>query len=212
MPTLSLNNQKGSIAIMLVSLVLLSVFIYSMLAILQNSRQQVENVARFEARKGLIDRNLALLRNEFIINYSLSKFNSAALNPNLKTCVMDSTITASCTNINIAFYQPNGLLDEKFAGGTSRPMYNDLQGRPCLDNSNQPTSSCAFKIVSNCAFTCPNNQSTCPLVKTMSCDLEISRYGLSNFKTFLFSEKNTAFAASYSLRISNDLLSFYAIK
>ncbi len=212
MPVQLIRNQKGSIAIMLVSLVLLSVFIYAMLAILENSRFQVENAARFEARKGLIDRNLSLMRNEYIVNYSLSKFNTAALNPNLKTCVMDALITASCANINIEFYQPSGALDEKIAGSTNSPMYNDLQARPCLDNSNQPTSSCAFKIVSNCAFTCPNNQSTCPLVKTMSCDLEISRFGTSNFKTFLFSEKNTAFAATYSLRITNDLLSFNATK
>ena len=152
----------------------------------------MENAARFEARKSLIDRNLALLRNEFIINYSL-KFNSAALNPNLKTCVLAPSITASCSNINIEFHQPNGLIDEKFAGGNASPMYNDLQGRPCLDASNQPTSLCTFKIVSSCAFTCPNNQLACPLVKIMSCDLEISKYGTSNFKTFLFSDKNTVF-------------------
>lgn len=209
------RNERGSLNVVIICMVVLMASIYFVMDTVQSSRTQAERLTDTEGKIRIISQMQAMLRSEYVVNYSLGTYNNCTSNPALHACVLtgDPNVTRLCDAVNVDFYIPQDTGGKKFAGGPTSPAYFDPQGEDCVDESGNPTNRCRFKVVADCRFRCPGSQGTCALVKTMACDLEISYYaGRFAFRTFRSSEHTTLPTVTYALRLNNDLESMYVLK
>lgn len=196
-------DNKGSVVLIGMALVCVGATILMAMGVLENSVKQSKIESAKEARHKIMSRTKSYLGSLYITNYSFNVMNPPDANAELRQCIMGSVPAQSCaTGLSVDFYQPlsNGS-SERVVGGESNPVFMDQAGQPCLPADSSSGSPCHFKVYEKCQFICPGEQTVCPSLKVMNCDIEVAPISQTFLKKFVFKESYGQFATSSTIRL-----------
>lgn len=214
-PKSFLQSENGSIvSVLIISVVIITMSVYLSGMYLSNSQKEKQHLANIEAQQSTVEKFRNLLQNDFVINYSLANCASPDNSSALKACILTGKPSANsnCKNVQFNLCEPSGTTFESYAVNSAKPTSVDVFGNIC--DSSAANNNCMFDVNITCGFTCPGSPAAqeCGLVKVISCEVVVVHTNASKLHFIQLSNKSSAYIPSYSIRLSNDLSSFAAVK
>lgn len=201
--------------IAMIGIIIVGSILYSAMDLGKISRINTFYGIELETMAKIAERLVTVAEDTNIMNYTLQKYSPPDNNANLKNCIMAGVPSSSeaCQNVSLEIYMPgNNGSDVRVIGSEHKPFHVDMYGEECLRGETESEAgNCAYSIISKCQFECPAQQTSCALVKIMTCSINIESIPQSLARRFTFRRKSTVYFSTYALRISNDLKSFDAI-
>jgi hypothetical protein len=206
-----MNNKGSGMLIAIVGMIVGGVILYTAMEFGRISRVSANYTIELDTRSKIAERLASAMEDPMVVNFTLQKFSTPATNPDLKACVMAGVPATndSCKKVDLEFYMPVKDGSARIIGSKLKPLYANLYGDDCSrDEKTNDNRNCVYSITSQCTFVCPGSQTSCALVKVMTCAMTVESISTGAINRFTFKKKSSLSFATYAIRISNDLTAF----